>query len=283
MSEIGFLLKISRPRFWLYVLGPYAVGLIAAAKIMPELASINAAVFFIYFTFPANLLIYGINDIADYETDKLNPKKSGYEALVMPDFRRRLGIWIAITNIPFLIYAAIFETASLPLLFGFLFFSIFYSIRPIRAKAVPFLDSAFNILYVFPGIFAFFLISKTLPPVSLIVAAGFWTAAMHAYSAVPDIAVDREANVSTIATTLGAKWTLIVCAILYASSAILAFPYLSILAAALGILYVAVSLVSIKLEREDRIFNMYRFFPILNTLGGFLIFWYVALPKILSK
>ncbi len=283
MKEIGFLLKISRPRFWLYVLGPYAVGLIAAARISTELFDLSAAVFLIYFTFPANLLIYGINDIADYETDKLNPKKSEYEALVMPDFRRRLGIWIAFTNIPFLLYAVIFEFSSLPLLIGFLFFSIFYSIRPIRAKAVPFLDSAFNILYVFPGIFAFFLISKTLPPVSLIIAASFWTAAMHAYSAVPDIAVDREANVKTIATTLGAKWTLILCAILYAASAILAFSYLPMLALALGILYFIVSLISIKLEADGRIFNMYRYFPILNTLGGFLIFWYVALPKLLSK
>lgn len=283
MNEIGFLLKISRPRFWLYVLGPCAVGLIAAARTTNELFDLSAAIFLIYFTFPANLMIYGINDIADFETDKLNPKKTEYEALVMPDFRRRLGIWIALTNIPFLLYAVIFELSSLPLLLGFLFFSIFYSIRPIRAKAVPFLDSAFNVLYVFPGIFAFFLISKTLPPVPLIIAAAFWTAAMHAYSAVPDIAVDGEANVRTIATTLGSKWTLVLCAILYAASAILAFRYLSTLAAALGILYVAVSLVSIKLEGEGRIFNMYRYFPILNTLGGFLIFWYVALPKILSK
>jgi 4-hydroxybenzoate polyprenyltransferase len=30
----------------------------------------------IYFTYPANLLVYGVNDIFDYETDKLNAKKT---------------------------------------------------------------------------------------------------------------------------------------------------------------------------------------------------------------
>jgi 4-hydroxybenzoate polyprenyltransferase len=39
-----------------------------------------AAIFFflafaLYFTFPANLFVYGVNDFADYDTDKFNSKK----------------------------------------------------------------------------------------------------------------------------------------------------------------------------------------------------------------
>jgi 4-hydroxybenzoate polyprenyltransferase len=33
----------------------------------------------LFFTFPLNLFIYGINDIADNDTDKYNTKKLGYE------------------------------------------------------------------------------------------------------------------------------------------------------------------------------------------------------------
>lgn len=33
------------------------------------------AIFALYFVIAANIWIYGINDIYDYETDKLNPKK----------------------------------------------------------------------------------------------------------------------------------------------------------------------------------------------------------------
>ena len=50
---------------------------------------------------------------------------------------------------------------------------------------------------------------------------------MHAYSAVPDIEADREANISTVAIFLGARSDshFLPCPLL-ASSAALAFPYL---------------------------------------------------------
>lgn len=37
--------------------------------------------YLLYFLFPANLLVYGVNDIADEDTDILNAKKQGYELL----------------------------------------------------------------------------------------------------------------------------------------------------------------------------------------------------------
>lgn len=70
------LIKISRPRFWIYEVGPYIIGIAAAAHgdysawlLLPTL------VFFVFFTYPANIYIYGINDAYDYDTDKLNPKR----------------------------------------------------------------------------------------------------------------------------------------------------------------------------------------------------------------
>jgi 4-hydroxybenzoate polyprenyltransferase len=59
----------------------------------------------VYFTLPANLLIYGVNDIADYDTDKNNPKKQSYESLLTPDKQKIMRLLIAATNIPFLIWA----------------------------------------------------------------------------------------------------------------------------------------------------------------------------------
>ena len=70
------ILKISRPRFWIYELGPYIVGVVAAAQSDHFVWLFPAVIiFFIFFAYPANIYIYGINDIYDYETDKLNPKK----------------------------------------------------------------------------------------------------------------------------------------------------------------------------------------------------------------
>ena len=63
MPDIRFLLKVSRPRFWIYIFGPYIVGLIAGVENKTELLSLLYLLFGIYFLYPANLLIYGVNDI----------------------------------------------------------------------------------------------------------------------------------------------------------------------------------------------------------------------------
>ncbi len=84
------LLRISRPRFWIYVLGPMLLYFAWSGylhNIYNRWWSISTivemGVFFIilgYFTLPANLRIYGWNDIADEDTDMLNDKKWAYEA-----------------------------------------------------------------------------------------------------------------------------------------------------------------------------------------------------------
>ncbi|MGE3468579.1 MAG: prenyltransferase [Pyrinomonadaceae bacterium] len=279
MPDLRFLLKVSRPRFWFYVFGPYLVGLVAAVSSRGELADWRFALFGIYFLFPANLLIYGVNDIFDYETDKLNEKKNKYETLVIPDRRKSLIMAVILSNLPFIIAAVIFASPALPSLAGFLFFSIFYSAPPIRAKTKPFLDSAFNILYVFPGAFAYQMLSGNFPPIGLMVAAGCWTAAMHAYSAIPDIEADKAAGLKTIATVMGPYGTLAACAILYAASAILSFEYLGIASATLGGAYILLMLASIASYRSGRLFKLYRAFPLINIAAGFVIFWNVVVSK----
>ncbi|MBK9154073.1 MAG: UbiA family prenyltransferase [Chloracidobacterium sp.] len=151
MPDWRFLLKVSRPRFWLYVLGPYLVGLAAGAASTDDLNRIEVLVFGLYFLLPANLLIYGINDIFDFETDRKNPKKTEYEMLVRPASHRKLLFWMIALNLPFAAASIYLAPQAIFSLAGFFFFSIFYSAPPIRAKQVPFLDSAFNVLYVFSG------------------------------------------------------------------------------------------------------------------------------------
>lgn len=275
-----FLLKVSRPRFWFYLFGPYIVGLVAGVSDMNELANWRYAAFALYFLLPANLLVYGVNDIFDYETDRLNEKKAGYETLVTPERRRRLFLWIAVLNLPFIILAAfelnLFAFAALQ---TFLFLSIFYSSPPIRAKARPIVDSAFNILYIMPGAFAFALVTRSLPPAELIIAGGFWTAAMHAYSAIPDIEADTKAGVKTVATKFGAYGTLAICFGLYAAATVLAAQHLGITAIGLGAAYLVLMIASVRSVHTGRLFKLYKAFPLINIAAGFVLFWQIALAK----
>ena len=281
MPDFRFLLKVSRPRFWIYIFGPYIVGLIAGITDKSELLNLSYLLFGIYFLYPANLLIYGINDIYDYETDKLNEKKSDYETLVTPE--RRYGLWLAIFSANFA-FVGILLLGSVPVIISgaaFLFFSIYYSAPPIRAKTKPFLDSAFNLLYILPGVFSYALVTGTFPPTSLIFAGGFWTAAMHAYSAIPDIEADRAAGLKTIAVLLNPYGTLAFCSILYSASAILAFEYLGFVAIAVGAGYLIMMLASVRSVMSGTVFKLYRAFPLINMAAGFLIFWRIALDKLL--
>jgi len=275
-----FMLNVSRPRFWFYIFGPYIVGLIAGINTADELSDISYLLFGLYFLLPANVLVYGINDTFDYETDIVNAKKTGYELLVPPERRISLLVFVALVTSPFVIAVVFLNLPAMTAAFVFLFLSIFYSVPPIRAKTKPFLDSAFNVLYVMPGLFAYSLVTSDFVPSRVVLAAGCWTAAMHAYSAIPDIGADREADLKTIATVCGPYVTLAVCAVLYSSAAFLSFEYLDFVSVALGLAYVFLMLASVHSVTNGRLFNLYRAFPLINAVAGFIIFWYIALEKL---
>lgn len=216
------LLKISRPRFWSYLTGTFLLGVIYGIPSLSFLQTPSVIFFFLWFTFPANLFLYGINDIFDYETDKLNPKKQEKEALVVKEEHTILKSWISIMITLGIILTSYFYTPILGFLFlCFLLLSAFYSAKPIRAKAVPFLDSIFNSLYIFPGLIGYYLVTHSFPPALIVFAGIFWCMAMHAYSAIPDMDADKKAGITTIAGVLGKPGTLLFCFILYSVCAVL--------------------------------------------------------------
>lgn len=270
------LYTISRPRFWIYIFGPLLVGTAAGANTVAELADWRILLWGLYFLFPANLLIYGVNDIFDWETDAKNAKKEGYETRVRPQNHKQLCNLILAINLPVIGLLFFTPTAGIYAFIAFLFFSIFYSAKPIRAKAIPILDSAFNILYILPGALGFYLAGGTYLDPSLLVAGALWAAAMHAYSAVPDISADKAAGVETIATTFGFTRTLWICGGLYLASAALAFMHIPSIALVLAAVYSTMIMISLKKKTETELMSVYRFFPIVNTCCGALLFLITA-------
>jgi 4-hydroxybenzoate polyprenyltransferase len=125
------------------------------------------------------------------------------------------------------------------------------------------------------------MIQGNFPPPGIIAAAGLWTMAMHAYSAVPDIEADREAGVPTVATFLGARFTLLFCLALYIGSAALAFGYLGSVSVMIALIYIGMIIASLIQTDREKLFAIYRRFPLLNAGIGFAIFWFVAIKKLL--
>lgn len=264
------LIKVSRPRFWLYTAGPFLLGYIVG---LPSgYREVYPFVFWallLYFLLPANLYLYGINDVFDRDTDALNRKKDDKEHRLAQQERRQLIIVLA---------AVLVVSAGMLLiiparwwwLFGlFLLLSTFYSAPPLRFKARPFLDSYSNVLYVTTGFLGYALSADRLPPLAMIVAAACWAAGMHAYSAIPDIEPDREAGVRTVAVALGKRPALLFVAGNWLIFAVLVISTLGVVGG-LTLLYPAIPLLLYLRERWD-IEKVYWWFPALNGLMGFLV------------
>jgi 4-hydroxybenzoate polyprenyltransferase len=268
------IVRISRPRFWIYLLGPYLIGLLSASEwhtwTMPQ--SLLIAIFFLYFIFPANLLLYGINDIFDYETDILNNKKSGYESVLPVNQHTKIWLSILVTNVPFLLMCFFLPLPFIYCWGLFILFSIFYSAPPLRFKTKPLVDSISNGLYILPGIMAYYLVGGTTLPWGLIAAAWAWAMAMHAYSAIPDIDADKKASLATIATFLGKSGTLLFCTILYLLSCLLAATILSPIFYLFGAVYIYLMTISFSAQTNEYLLQIYRYFPLINCLCGFAIF-----------
>lgn len=274
-NQLKYLVKISRPRFWLYVLGPV---LLAIAATSSRSLDYRIIIVLLYATLPANLLIYGVNDIFDYETDKHNPKKRGYEVFVEKSYQKTLATIVVLLNLPFLIaLTCITQPRAWIFLAGFLFFGVFYSAWPIRAKIRPIIDASFNILYAMLGFYTYTLISGKYPPVVIILASTLWCMAMHAYSAVPDILADKKAKIRTTATFLGARGTIVFCGLCYLASATLVIKYIGWVSIVGAVVYTSIMIASYLRPSQKQIFSLYKYFPYINMAMGAAIFWYIIL------
>lgn len=275
-------MRISRPRFWIYEAGPLALGVLASAQYLADAFTPATFAYALFFLFPANLYIYGVNDIYDYETDKLNPRKTeGYEALVLPEERPALWKWIIVSSLPFALGAFFLPLPAALSLLAFFFCAGFYSAPPIRAKARPVLDSLFSAgHYVATGVFGFYLAGGSGFPLAGILAGMAWSTAMHAYSAAPDIAADKAAGLATIATALGRMKTLILCLALYLASAYLSYPALGAVSLVLGVVYAGIMLRTMLAKDNAEELSLYAYFPPVNTLAGMAVFFAMLLARI---
>lgn len=272
--------SLSRPRFWLYELGTFALGVIMALSAYHDTNWWLVGLFAVYFLFPANLLIYGINDVYDYETDMRNPKKQGYEDVLAPALHGPVLRAVLWTSVPFAVVALFLSKAALLAFMAFLFFAIYYSMPPVRAKARPIFDSFFSAgHYVATGVFGYFVAGASGDVLLPVVAGMLWAMAMHAYSAVPDIQADTEAGVPTVATLLGGKRTIIVCLLSYVASGLIGYLYLDLWALLLMLPYVVMMVRSLSAD-EVMLLRLYTYFPYLNALTGMVIFLLVLSDKL---
>ena len=200
------LIEISRPVLWVNTIGTTVIGMWLSGYLWtPAIIPI-----LLWVTFPFNLLIYGINDIYDQDTDADNDRKGGYGgAKIKPSETKMIGWGVLLTNIPFLVFFAItlpWEAVAWMGLYAFSFWQ--YSATPLRFKGRPILDSLSNADYAFPLVFVPLALGA---PVWWAAALGLmaWSMAKHVYDAIQDIDEDSDAGIRTTAVAFGVRGALV--------------------------------------------------------------------------
>ncbi len=278
----------SRPLSWINTAFPFA----AAYLISTETVNVVFVVGTLYFLIPYNLAMYGINDVFDYESDLRNPRKGGVEgALLDRRMHRPTLIAAAVTNVPFLVFLVIVGSPLSWLVLAISVFAVIaYSAPGLRFKERPFVDSLTSSThFVSPAVYGLVLAGAVFTPQLWLLLAAFflWGIASHAFGAVQDVVADREADIASIATVIGARATVRLSVLAYVAAGILllftAWP--GPLAAILALPY-AISCApywNVADDAAETANRAWRRFLALNFVSGFLVtlllIWFVLLAR----
>ena len=211
------LVQISRPVLWVNTIGTTVIGM----WLLGDLWRWDVLPLLLWVTLPFNLLIYGVNDIFDQETDAQNARKGGLEgARIHGSETRTIVLGVVLTNTPFLIYFLItLPPAALGWIAAYAVIFVFYSMPPLRFKARRYVDSLSNAAYAFPLVIVPLAVGEQ-PIWSAAIGLMAWSVAKHTYDAVQDIDEDRAARIRTTAVHLGARGATVWSAVWWALSTV---------------------------------------------------------------
>ncbi len=274
----------SRPLSWVNTAFPFAAAYFLTTRQIDAVLIVGT----IFFLVPYNLAMYGINDVFDYESDLRNPRKGGVEGALLDTRMHRPTIIAAIvTTVPFLVFLVIVGNPLSWLVLAVSMFAVVaYSAKGLRFKERPVLDSVTSSThFVSPALYGLVLAGATFTSQLWAILASFflWGMASHAFGAVQDVIADREADISSIATVIGARTTarFAVIAYLLAGVLLLFSSWPGPLGAILVVPYAAVcapfwNVTDATAETANR---GWRRFLLLNFVTGFfvtmLMIWWV--------
>jgi 4-hydroxybenzoate polyprenyltransferase len=208
LAGLRFLIQVSRPGLWttttLFYLMPLGHWRFA-----------GSAAFWsglLYILFPLGLLLYGVNDIFDAETDRYNPRKGTFlfGSLGAAEQLMRLRWQIALTQIPFLILFFLLVGPRIVWWFATLLLAVgLYNAPRVGWKGRPPFDVLIQASYLLVFVLSSWVNHAPLLPWPAFVFGALFAMHSHLFGEVMDIAPDRLSGRRTMATQIGAvpaKW-----------------------------------------------------------------------------
>ena len=276
---VPHLILSSRPASWINTAYPFGAAYVVIAQEIDWAVVVGV----LFFLVPYNIAMYGINDVFDYESDLRNPRKGGIEgALLDPSLHRPILISAAACTAPFLLLLMLASGPATWLALAVSMFAVVaYSAAGLRFKERPVLDSMTSSThFVSPAVvgltLAFDRTGAAVPATAYIILVAFflWGMAAHAFGAIQDVIPDREARIASIATALGARWTVRLAVVLWGLAGLfmLLTTWPGPLAAVIALPYLAISIPwwNVSDDASARVNRSWRLFIWLNYFGGFV-------------
>lgn len=212
------LLQVSRPGLWATQLWFYLLPL-GGRRLLDEWTFWFGA---IYVTLPLAFLLYGWNDLADYQTDQLNPRKGNlwFGARLSLAELRRLPLLIAIVQAPFfIVFTWVIGWKFLLWIAACLAVNAAYNLPRIGLKGRPVFDVLNQAGYLLVFVLSSWL--NDVPQLSwpAMLFGAFFAMHAHLLNEITDLEPDRAAGRRTTAVVMGVPRTKLTISLLLASEA----------------------------------------------------------------
>ncbi len=203
---IRFWLKVSRPGLWFATIWLYLMPTSGLAI----LDSNNFWLGLFYVTFPLNFMIYGWNDINDFEIDQHNPRKDSFWFGAKGTKQQLASLWKAILFVQIIclpVFIWIIGLKMVYLYLGLLFINYIYNHPKHGLSSKPPLEMLCQIGYLLVVPFSVWLNETDLLPWQTYFYLLLFAFQSHLIGEVMDIEPDKKSGRRTTATVIGMKKT----------------------------------------------------------------------------
>ena len=220
--DILILLKVSRPPLWGALPLVFCLGLAYGKRGLtsPDFQFAPLMLLqILMLSFPICLITFGLNDIHDYASDRINPRKRGMEGIFLPaQYHKLVGRTALAAAVVF--FAVSLATLSPPNVFftmTLLVLSYVYSTPPWRLKTKPPLDAVVAGIIGFMSPFSLgysFVDDATALPLHAYLFT-FCVMSLHAFSTIMDYDVDKISGDRTFAVAFGKRTAALLPAVIF--------------------------------------------------------------------
>ncbi len=220
-DKFKLIVKVSRPIAWLVLPVIFIMGMLLSGAKFTFLPLLQI----VLLSFPYCIILYGINDVYDYESDKRNVRKGSIQGVVLESkyhsLIKRASFLSAV--VVFLSSLVTLNLLNIIIMSIALFLAYAYSAPPLRLKTKPPLDSITNGAYFIVP----FLLGASFGkfPSHLLIKIVWVTISVmgvHAFSTIMDYTSDKEAGEKTFAILFGKRTAAVVPFIIFFSELLFA-------------------------------------------------------------